>query len=350
MTEVEISVRLAVTIYISEVLGSFPLGANEHFYSKSQISIYHRSPARSIHQIIIYPIPINPGSSIMDASGFGLPFPASQVLKELPDGTPKMKFVDMEHLKKEAALQGGRCVRNSALSPFLVVFDLPSTICEQLDDSSELRKTHIFVDLKENTLIAETMKSNDHEVVSRLVDHIFQSKIDQMGLSVVACGSGTVEYGNYRKEPDGSWKPQKEQRAHPRIWPTTVLEVGWSESINKLAIDAQNWLETEGSQIQAAITIKIERTSQKLIFQKWEKTDRRRITRSTRPSAAVTQQAEVWHTDGGTNVSSLLQIPFEKIFDRPRNPNNPSEQDITFTRQDLIKIAEQQWEVQGFIR
>lgn len=55
--------------------------------------------------------------------------------------------------------------KNDNLSPFLVVFGV-STICEQLEDSPELKKTHILVDLKENALVAETMVSVDHEAVA----------------------------------------------------------------------------------------------------------------------------------------------------------------------------------------
>lgn len=283
----------------------------------------------------------------MDASGFGTSFPSSRLLIGLPDKTPQIRFVDMENLEKEVTDQKRRCAQDGNSSPFVVVLDVPFTICEQLEDSVKLSKTHTTINLTSKLLIVETMLSNEHENVARLIDSLVLSKSKQMGMTISPCGSATVKHGDYSKEPDCSFKPRP---VNLRTWPTFVVEVGWAEMANKLAVDAEGWLETELSDVNIVLTIKIERNSPKLTFLKWEKMGPRIITRSNQVSSNWTQKAEVSYANGGTTVSGFLQLPFDKVFGRPQNPKNPREKDIIFTHQDLIDIAEEQWETQGFIR
>ncbi|KAK2761613.1 hypothetical protein FQN54_001441 [Arachnomyces sp. PD_36] len=188
------------------------------------------------------------------------------------------------------------------------------------------------------------MVSAEHEVMARHFDFQVLTKAANMGVRLNSYGSTRVEQGSYIKDPDCSFKPPPVNR---RTWPTFVVEVGWSETANKLAVDAEGWLEAEGSETQLVVTIKIERNSPKIIIQRWEKTGSRVITRNNRASSEPTQQVEISYDNGRTTVSAPLQLPFEKVFDRSKNPNNPLHRDMIFSCEDLIDLAEREWETHG---
>lgn len=283
----------------------------------------------------------------MDPSGVGTSAPSSRLLVGLPEGTPQRKFVDIKQLGEEVTRQRGKCCQDIySTSPFLVISDIPTNICEQLENHSEqLGKVHISADLKDKILLIETMVSLKHELIAREVEFKIKRKAENMGIVLLSGGGTTVQSGNYVKQPDCSFFPKP---AHLRTWPTLVVEVGWSETEQKLAVDAQGWLEAQGSQTNLVLTIKVERACQKITVRMWEKREPRRATRSSQISAVATQQTEITYSNGSTTVTGEIQLPFDQVFDRPPNPNKPIERDITLSRQDLIDIAEEGWEAHGF--
>lgn len=273
----------------------------------------------------------------------------SRLLIGLPEETPIIKYINMEHLK--AVVLAMKHERDQ--SPFLVFTDVPLTIVQDLEDYTEENKCHISADLVDRLLIIETISLPAHESMCRQFDRLFESKIAQMNLlsSLAILGAIKVEYGRFAKEPDCAWAPESLCKSYNRKWPTIAVEVGLSETIQKLAVDAQAWLEAEGSQVQIVLTIKIDRQSPNVIIQKWEiaSSSSRRITRSCRPTAECTQRIEISPSSGINNNTGKLIVPFEKVFDRPMNPYNPQEQDLVFSNEDLRGIAEEGWRRQGFI-
>lgn len=73
------------------------------------------------------------------------------------------------------------------------------------------------------------------------LDRIFSSKFETMGLEqeVVATGRKRIKEFPYSKEPDHSWKPLTVAQARSTKWPTLVVERGWTESLNRLHLDAE---------------------------------------------------------------------------------------------------------------
>ncbi|PGH27950.1 hypothetical protein AJ80_00204 [Polytolypa hystricis UAMH7299] len=231
----------------------------------------------------------------MAATHSGSPWQSSRLLIGLPEGTSQMRYVNMEHLEKEVSCQIGECGQNHELSLFLVVADVPSTISQQLNDSIKLAKKHTSLDLLSKILVLEVMLSDEHTVVTAAMEDLLESKVRDMGLSLLRTGPATVEHRNYKQQPDSSWKP---------------VPQGSSESLQKLTIDAQGWLEAEGSETEIVLTVKIDRTTPKIHIQKWEKMPPRRRTRSYLPTA--TQQVDIEHSNGNTIVSGLMDLSFEK--------------------------------------
>ena len=80
--------------------------------------------------------------------------------------------------------------------------------------------------------------------------------------------------------------------------------------------DAQGWIETEDSEVQTVMTIKIDRTTPKITIHKWEEAPyTRRMTRSGSLYHRTTkkrQEVVVELLNGTISVTGSLDIQFEK--------------------------------------
>ncbi|KAI1907823.1 hypothetical protein LOZ61_005930 [Ophidiomyces ophidiicola] len=277
--------------------------------------------------------------------------PPSRLLVGLPKKTPYLRFMNMRRLEEDVVAQSRKSGSDPRESPFLVVFDVPPSMSELLENSpSDFQKHHTVLDKREQILVIETMVSNPHETAAVEFGNQLYSKVRSMGLKPLSTGCSTVEEGNYRKEPDGSWWPEKKHRAEmSHQWPNVVLEVGYAERDAKLAIDAQGWLEAAGSTVQIAITVKIDRTTPQIHIKAWEPSYIGRRTRSNHPKAMVKQDIWVTQANGASTASGALELDFEKIFDRPRNPAKPQEQNVIFSKEDLVDLAEDVWFFQNMV-
>ncbi|KAJ6110453.1 hypothetical protein N7486_002688 [Penicillium sp. IBT 16267x] len=99
--------------------------------------------------------------------------------------------------------------------------------------------------------------------------HNFNKEVEiVLGLSnmehtISALGTARMRGNSCSKESDGQWKPY----INPPAWPSVVMEVGVSESFNKLKADAAWWLENSRGQVRLVILISIDRTSPKIRYQ-----------------------------------------------------------------------------------
>ncbi|KAI1977549.1 hypothetical protein LOZ54_006464 [Ophidiomyces ophidiicola] len=238
----------------------------------------------------------------------------------------------MRRLEEDVVAQSRRSGSDPRESPFLVVFNVPPSMSELLENSpSDFQKHHTVLDKREQILVIETMVSNPHETAAVEFGNQLYSKVRSMGLKPLSTGCSTVEEGNYRKEPDGSWWPEKKHRAEmSHQWPNVVLEAA-------------------GSTVQIAITVKIDRTTPQIHIKAWEPSYIGRGTRSNRPKARVKQDIWVTHANGASRASDTLELDFEKIFDRPRNPAKPQEQNVIFSKEDLVDLAEDVWFFQNMV-
>lgn len=53
-------------------------------------------------------------------------------------------------------------------------------------------------------------------------------------------------------------------------WLTVVIEVGYSESLPKLQVDASFWITESKGDIKIVLVAKIDRSKQQNVLQKWE--------------------------------------------------------------------------------
>ena len=108
------------------------------------------------------------------------------------------------------------------------------------------------------------MPGYNHETVTSTFRAFIDRQIIIMGLfdDVVFRGSPLTSLGDWNKEPGASWAPRKSDNL------SVVLEVGSSESANKLATDAKGWLETPGATVEVCLTIDI-RNDTELVIDVW---------------------------------------------------------------------------------
>ena len=76
-----------------------------------------------------------------------------------------------------------------------------------------------------------------------------------------------VEGDTCSKEPDGSWIPRQLPPGRSDKWPTVVLEVGVSDSQEKLRADADWWLANSQGQVHVVISISVRRTVPEVTFE-----------------------------------------------------------------------------------
>jgi hypothetical protein len=155
---------------------------------------------------------------------------------------------------------------------------------------------------------------------------------------VTPLGSTTVTVGDWTKEADCCWAPDS---TSTRL--TFVVEVGLSESERQLAFDADSWLETLSSSVKLVVTISINCESPEIILNRWELIPRRTDPRMMSPPFSVCRTAFInisrennvtsitgeSHVNGTTTAVTQLDLPFEKIVDRP--PCQPAERCLSIS-------------------
>ncbi|EFE31133.1 uncharacterized protein ARB_02002 [Trichophyton benhamiae CBS 112371] len=272
----------------------------------------------------------------------------SKLLTGLPEGTPIVKYTNMKKLKNIIDTQSLDCSADSSKSPFLIVTCVDDNFFKALDEAYPDSGPRITYNFEEGgpTVILEVMKSTAHEMATGRLHMEIILKLGNMGVEyeLVSMNESEIHSLNktWRKQPDLAFGLE----GHTR-WPVLVIETGMSETQQKLAIDAQGWLEAQGSDTKAVITINIDKHSPHITFQRWEHEDTRHATRSRHPHGSVVQTVEVFHKGVTTRATGELIIPFEKVFGRVRHGRK--EADIIITKNQLIRLGQLVWAEQRFM-
>ncbi|EZF34326.1 hypothetical protein TMEN_6280 [Trichophyton mentagrophytes] len=272
----------------------------------------------------------------------------SKLLTGLPEGTPIVKYNNMKKLKNIIDTQSLDCSADSSKSPFLIVTCVDNSFFKALDNVYPDSGPRITYNFEEGgpTVILEVMKSTAQEMATGRLHLEIVLKLGKMGVEyeLVSMNESEIQSLNktWRKQPDLAFGLD----GHTR-WPVLVIETGMSETQQKLAIDAQGWLEAQGSDTKVVITMNIDKHSPRITFQRWEHAYTRHATRSHHPHGSVVQTVEVFHKGVNTRATGELIIPFEKVFGRMRRGRK--EADIIITKNQLIRLGELVWAEQRFM-
>ena len=199
----------------------------------------------------------------------------------------------------------------------------------------------------ENILIVKVMPWPLHEATHGLLTAKLYFKMAAMGLGssdIIPLGTGTFHGQNSSKQADHAFKPP--HRSREDDWPTLVVEVGLTESLNRLRGDANWWLRNSGGAVKIVLIISIKRATRELSLEKWMMAPpgpNRRVTRSVGAQGVVPTKIQHIHiANGGTTTVGGSLVPrFEDIF--LRSPNAPLEHDFQFTNQELSGLAMALW-------
>jgi hypothetical protein len=156
----------------------------------------------------------------------------------------------------------------------------------------------------------------------------------------VIVGASRYEVPGVRsKEGDQGFKPRS--RMSSSDWPSLMIEVGVSESINILRYDACWWLLNSGGHTNIVVIISIRRSDRSIVIGRWE---RMPLTHPTRPTSNVTVPTKVQRVliDQNSNVTCApLIIPIAKLLDTvPPGANN-----LTFNSTAMGTFANDFWSV-----
>ena len=120
-------------------------------------------------------------------------------------------------------------------------------------------------------------------------------------------------------------------------WPSVAIEVGYSQTLKSLRMDAEWWLLNSGGKTNFVITIKIKRNPFSMHIECWKMIPTSR--RQTRHTPAWTPQHEQYFDIDAAgaviSASSELRIPYMCIFDE----GHDDVADVVFTKAELSSFA-----------
>ena len=212
-------------------------------------------------------------------------------------------------------------------------------------------------------LIIRLMPGPGHELTSRGFSYEIMKHVDalpgQAPRSLINMGATTFHVpGQRSKEADEAFFPRTRQRGEfpsvvievlfTHIIPSTErdrfevayiwrVQVGLSESLHRLRMDAQWWLINSNGTVKMVIIIRLQRNPHSIRIEQWEMVTSRPITRhnSTGMHPASTSIFEIDQHGIATPANVPLTIPYLTMFDQPR----VGAADIVITSQELSAVA-----------
>ena len=230
---------------------------------------------------------------------------------------------------------------------YLIVRDVDEDIMKHIDDREykgvrcEWHGDLELLIVKAVTKVHETAAVAFGEVITSAAKYT-------MGLPLIerhplGAGKNTAPGGSPSKEPDWSMV-NANIRPNPDDFPSIVIEVGFSESLQKLRSDARLWFSMSSNDVQIVILIAVRAANNEIIIEKWTTGPPpagRRSSRHTPPQVPqIEQEITITRTPPNTfaitSGTAPLILEFSRLFLRPAVG---AEHDIMYTQADLVDIA-----------
>jgi len=221
----------------------------------------------------------------------------------------------------------------------------------EFEDINKIRDAHYkglrFMYISgEGVLIIKLGATRVHELAHRVFVRCFEQKLFQMGLDSELEPIGATGFSGpgSEKEPDSALIPTS--RPFETDWPTLVVECGTSDSLARLRVDAQWWLENSAGDVKTAIVISVSKPERSFHLEKWELADAPDPSDPSIFPPTITEEADiigekVHITAKGVTKTSFV-IDFTKIMLR-RPLARHGEGNFTFSKEDLAGIAGRVW-------
>jgi hypothetical protein len=166
--------------------------------------------------------------------------------------------------------------------------------------------------------------SERHDVAAHEFAAFFEDAYKAKGISrydLVRVGSGRIKCNNARsKEADMSYRPLTRAMGQPSSF---VVEVGLSESLNRLRCDASHWLTKTNGQTKLVLLIHVNPTQKLLQMERWELRQNPRARQSASGNSSHPQKIQALKlsmltgnpvVSGEEGVTSLT-LPWDLIYD-----------------------------------
>lgn len=137
--------------------------------------------------------------------------------------------------------------------------------------SSDIPKMTIRYDSEEEVLIMKFMAGIKHEIFAGLLDTEFQALVQtRVGRdsAFIPMKSGRVKGSRRSKEPDNGYKPF--DRTRESDYPSVVFEIGVSESLRNLQLDAKHWIEDSQGKTRVVIIAAVNSDEESILIERWQ--------------------------------------------------------------------------------
>ncbi|PGG99652.1 hypothetical protein GX51_06207 [Blastomyces parvus] len=258
----------------------------------------------------------------------------------IPPDVSEYEYSGLPHLQ-EVTDQAYNCfITNSTQSPFVIFTDFPVDEFEQHEDKFPGR-----VDYNPNLqLLILTMTSFPHEVAAGVFERYVEDRAKENGVrhTLLPRGTARTSTPDRWKQADRSWIPLDLPPGRTTQWPSVALEVGYSETREKLKSDMKFWL--SNNEVRMALSINIKRPTGAIFITAWERGAPIPPGMPSNPEPQATQEIKIERGKAGQEPDvagdSNLTIPFEYIM--LRKPSQ-GEMDFVISREDLLEMAEGVW-------
>ena len=277
----------------------------------------------------------------------------SQFLHGVPEQTPQHEFVSMDDFYGKLIAHKETDGQEN-FTPLIVFLNMPDEAYQEMTSPSpntELMSRFLFTYSHPLRCIILGYVTEIHRFIKDSFADLIDRKITEMGLysEMERPGSIARSYGPVTKQPDASWTPTKAR--DNVVNPTLLLEIAQARSLKRMEHDAKRWLTFLYTPIYNVVVVKVF-DDPKIVIQIWGSFRMPQFR-----SAGKRVEGIITRSNGETVVerhsvtvgNPPLTMPFERVFVREKNKDNPREGDLVFTDQDLQSVAESIWKAQRLI-
>ena len=202
------------------------------------------------------------------------------------------------------------------------------------------KSTKMMYNYETRSLILK-LADGAHEALKANIRTALTLALYNTGLNwlIIPTGSKRVRGGSCFKEPDESWVPRSHLPGRDMKWPTVVMEVGVSESIEKLKSDAVWWLANSVGQVKLVVIVSINQTSPEITFQTIV-LDTATAIPTVRQSVTTSRVPKQPDAPITTSPAEPLIIRFEEMLCRQPVP---PEQDLQISLGELETASRYAW-------